>query len=372
MPALAGQKPPDVEKSSNQKRALTNQQRLESVELQKQVSRVAAGELPGGDVWIAWEPHFFRGSGGKTYIPFTLRVEEAPEDLDAIGMYVRAAVPIASQEGGNTARMDDLSGANAGDVPINVPERQFVRRGTPTAGENSAMLAATEAYLRQSRTQFPFEDLHFGALQKPASGDARVIRRALTLPAGEYDIFIAVRETGKKLTAPAKGAVLKKTIVVPDFSSADLQMSSVLRLDSLEPLGKPLSAREQVERPYAFGSAEFLPARDANVPRESTLTLAFFLYNPALDASRAPNVRVEYEFYRVGLMYTFFNATQPQVFDSPLPTGSDRTMVVDAAVPMASFQPGAYRLQIKVTDERGGATLAREFPFTVVDSVTRR
>jgi hypothetical protein len=351
---------------TDRNRSLTADQRRESVDLVRIVDSVAGGELPGGDAWLSLDAHFLRAPDGRTYVPFTLKVQEAPEGFETIGLYVRVMRAEAPSE---SARVDIPTGTNAGDFPASVPERQFVRPGTPTAGENAAVLAATSAYLQRSPQRFPFEDLHFGALG-PAGReiDLRLIRRAMVVPAGEYDLFVAIRESGgrKSSESRTRAAVLKQRLVVPDFSKPDLQMSSILLADRIEPLARPLSQTEQAERPFALGSVEIEPARDTVLQPSESLSVIFFVYNPATNASGTPDLKVDYQFYRTGAVETLFIATQPQVFEKdPLPPGRNRVQVVDAAIPMARFAPGTYRLSIHVTDRLADTALARDLYFTV-------
>lgn len=355
------------------KRTLTSGQRTESIELVRMVDRVAGGELPGGDAFLSWTPHFFKGPDGKTYVPFSVRLEDALEGFDSIGMYVRvvAVAPDPAPTSG-PRRVDDFADANPGDIPISVPERQFVGRRAPSAGENAAILAATEAYLTRRSTEHPFEDLYFVKPQGAARGEVRTIRRAVAVPAGQYQVYLAIRESfdGRSPAAPRKGAVLKQTVTVPDYSKPDLALSSIVLADRIEALGKPVSAGEQAERPYALGTAEIQPASDSKLRPDEILSLIFLVYNPMVDGAGKPDVMVSYRFYQ-SPFETFYIATEPQVFDAEtLPANFDlkaagNALVVDAAIPMTRFSPGSYRLTIEATDRRAGKAVTGSLQFIV-------
>jgi hypothetical protein len=97
----------------------------------------------------------------------------------------------------------------------------------------------------------------------------------------------------------------------------------------------------------------------------------FFIYGVTPDASKKPDVQVEYNFHRKtpeGEKY--FNKTAPQEISAKtLPeafdTAAGHPLPGSIVIPLASFPPGEYRLEIKVTDKPSGKTLTRDVPFTV-------
>jgi hypothetical protein len=75
---------------------------------------VAAGQLPGGDAWLKWQNHFLRAPDGKTYVPFAISVDEAPEGFESIAVYVRVSVRGVRATGGPKQR-GDFTGVPVGD-----------------------------------------------------------------------------------------------------------------------------------------------------------------------------------------------------------------------------------------------------------------
>jgi hypothetical protein len=59
----------------------------EHAELNRLVDAAATGNPAGGNAFLRWTPHFLRGPEGKTYVPFTLRIEEAPGSFRAAAMW---------------------------------------------------------------------------------------------------------------------------------------------------------------------------------------------------------------------------------------------------------------------------------------------
>ena len=81
----------------------------------------------------------------------------------------------------------------------------------------------------------------------------------------------------------------------------------------------------------------------------------FQIYNPTLEAGK-PNVTIEYKFHRkLPEGEKFFNKTNPQQLNAQtLPPTFDvaatQMLPGGQSVPLASFPPGDYRMEIKITD----------------------
>lgn len=345
-------------------RMLSNVERMEVGELKKLVDAVAAGQLPGGDAWLKWQNHFLRAPDGKTYVPFAVTIEDAPGGFESVAMYVRVS-PRRGPASGGTKTTGDFESAAAA---VSAPERQF-SRGAPPAGEASAVVAAMEQSLRPVHSH-TFEDVHFVSFGRMPASQPRVVRRALAVPPGSYDVFVSVRErdTAVKRGAVPKWAVIKRSLDVPDFSKPDLSISSVIIADRLDQLPAPLKTSEQSERPYALGGIEIVPAPDANFTRDEQLTIVFFVHNPALDASGHADVTIEYKFFQLSIPEKFFRQTAPQIFTMTTGAAQDpktRQIPVDAILPLNLFPPGPYRLEIAVKDRLAGTSVARQLVFTV-------
>jgi len=221
--------------------------------------------------------------------------------------------------------------------------------------------------------RFAYEDLNTVPVTPGQSSPARV-SRAFTVTGGTYDVYVVLKEatSQQKNAPPPKTSLIKQTLTVPDFWSADLSTSSVIIAQRIEPLNAPLSPNEQVERPYALGMMEIVPAFDLKFSKKSELSTFMLIYNPKTDAMNKPDVTVEYNFYvkPSGAPEKFFNKTNPQALNaSTLPPAFDMTLghqlQTGQAVPLASFPDGDYRLEIKVTDKLANKSLTRDINFTV-------
>jgi len=330
------------------------------------VENAAEGKHTEGNAWLTWAPHFLRGPERKTYIPFTLKVEEAPGAFRSAAMYVRVAPRGDLGRAGKRAEgVQNILGVASGEMPVNSPERrQGV--GAPTAMDASLMLRSLTARNAQA---YPYEAA-FGVETIETGGRIGILRRGLALPPGEYDLYIALLERDRK--GAKKWAVLKQPITVPDLSSAGLCLSSVILADAVEPLARPVPPSEQAQRPYAFGRAEIVPALDDELTPDETLHVAFLIYGAEPDPQGRPDVKIEYLLYQQNFTgERLLGATPPQVMNaSTLPAEFDlrtgQQLAAMQSLPLSRYKPGSYRLAIRVTDQRTGAAAEESARFVLV------
>jgi hypothetical protein len=329
------------------------------------VDAVAAGGAAGGDAWLQWTGHFLRGAEGKVYVPFTVSIAEAPREFGDAGLYVRVSRRGAGP-GGSPGTGATIVGFQPGQIPVSVPERQFVPEGVPTPGENAAALALLDRS-RQQGPRHPFEQY-----ERIAARDLRgaPLQRAFLVEPGEYDVYVAIRERARDAGAP-KWAVLKRALTVPAFPVGRLSTSSVIIADRIDALPSALTAADQKRRPYALGSAEIVPGADNTLGADETLTVAFLIYNPGLDAAGRPRITVDYRFHRAASFdETPFTETQPQQLDattlpSTLDVKRERQLAVTQSVPLITFTRGAYRLEIAIQDQISSERVTLQLEFNV-------
>ena len=207
-------------------------------------------------------------------------------------------------------------------------------------------------------------------------GKSHVLRDvSFTVPAGAYDVYVVVKEPlpekEKKGAPPLKMSILKQAVTVPDFWNDELGTSSIMLAERIDPLSAPLTPQQQVDRPYALGGMEILPALDTKLSKKGELSTSMLIYNPKTDGMNKPDVSVEYNFYAKSAGgEKFFNKTNPQSLNvQTLPPEFDlaagHQLQTGQAVRLASFPEGDYRLEIKVTDRLATKAVIRELAFTV-------
>jgi hypothetical protein len=200
------------------------------------------------------------------------------------------------------------------------------------------------------------------------------ISRSFVVPAGNYDVYVIAKEPDpKKKGETAKVGIVKQSVTVPDLWNGELNTSSVILAERIDPLAAPLTPAQQEERPYALGNMEIVPALSTKLTKKNELSVFLLIYNAKTDAtSNAPDVTVEYNFYNVqNGAEKFFNKTNPQALNAQtLPPGFDPAagMTNGQTVPLASFPEGDYRLEIKITDKLANKSLTRDVKFSVAGS----
>lgn len=324
--AAFAQQPDDTQQEERLKQARSD----EVQPLLAAVDEYEAGQPAPMDFPIELRTDFLKATGSKTYVPYTVAVDQARLDADSVVLYLRV-----------------------------------VRRADPAGAEAEAAPADEEGYA--------YEDLHFVELRLPARGEPYRISRAFAVPPGSFDVYIALRERGDD-SGPggAKTSVLRRQVEVPDFDTGQLTTSSLILADRLDRLAEPLPADQQVLRPYAFGSLEVAPAWRHEFKKSGSLSLFFVIYNPAVSPeTQKPDVVVDYNFHqRSGTTETFFNKTNPQLFNAEtLPAQFDlalgHQLVAGQTIPLNVFPVGDYRMEVKITDKTSGESITRDVNFSV-------
>lgn len=312
------------------KRSKQEQQDIEA--LVKLVDGVSMEQQPApSDLSIEWaEHHFVKGQDGKTYIPFTLQIDPAKLTNRSVAMYVR------------------------------VTEKESSTATAGTSGDDKK---------KGDKVEYPWDNVHF--LDVPADGR---VSRALAVAGGDYEMFVAVKEknTGQRNQPAQKLGLLTHDLTVPNFNESELATSSVIVADSVEPVQTAMTNEQQQENPYTFGTMKIVPAQDQSFNKSGELQVVFWIYGATQDASKKPDVQIEYNFHqKTAEGEKYFNKTAPQQLNAQtLPPQFDMAaghqLPGSLVVPLASFPPGDYRLEIKVTDKPSGKTLTREVNFSVV------
>jgi hypothetical protein len=286
---------------------------------------------------LTWKNDFLKATNNLIYVPFIVTIEPGKIG-SAVAGYLRVA-----PKGMNTP---------------------------PPAPKNEKEAKAAQ--------QYPFEDVYFMELRTPAAGQPVRLTRAFAVPAGTYDVYLALRDrsaSGEKASAdaPVKVTVMKQELTVPNFWGPEFTTSSLILADKVEPLSGQLSPEQQRERPYVLGATEIVPATDNKFKKSEELGVIFQVYGYQMGSDGKPDVQIEYMFHQKDAAggEKPFNKTEPQKFNAQtLPPTFDpnqgHQIVGGQMIPLASFPEGDFRLEIKVTDNKASKTLQREVVFSVV------
>jgi hypothetical protein len=343
------------------------------------------------DAGLALDHHILKSGNYTGYVPFTLTTTAA---FKATAMYVRA---VSRHDGMRSStehsflrgwllnnrdvmpRQSETVYVGIGEMPVAGLAGASTRQATAAAAAASASLALQQKDLeRQKRAAddakrkaetreldplvFPFEEYFFVDL-----AGARSVERALALPPGEYDVYVGLIDRAKiKTSSPA---ILRGTITVPDLWNDRLALSSLILARDVRALKAALAAPQQAEHPYTFGSAEVVPATSPVFRTDEALTVVYQMCNyGAPDSDLAAN----YTFYRVDGERRLFNRTDTQQFsDADLPPAGawESQAFASQSVPLQSFPPGRYELEVEVRDRLTRATAKGTVAFTVASGL---
>jgi hypothetical protein len=375
------------------RRSLGPKEREAILALVKAVDRAQESDLVA-DEGLAWTSHVLKAGDQTAYVPFRLSMAGAAE-FKSPAMYVRAVSRRdgrrAADEhtylrdwllhggGGVMPRTPETVTVGIGEMPVGGLAISSSRQATAAAAAASAALVMRERdYEKQRRADeeakkksetrqrdpllFPFEEYYFFDQKAGAS-----VERALALPPGEYDVFVAMIDRGRvKTSSPT---IARRTIAIPDFWADRLALSTLILARDIRVLKTPFAAQEQIAHPYAFGHAEVVPVAVPAFTRDDVLTVVYQICNyGAPDA----DLTAEYTFYRTDGTRRLFNHTNPQFFadgDLPPPGVWETAAFVTQAVPLEPFPPGQYELDVSVRDRLTRATATGTVAFTVVSEV---
>jgi hypothetical protein len=312
-------------------RKLDKDQEQEGQALVRILQDVGAGQAAPSDFAVTWDNHFLRARDGNTYLPYTVTVTD-PASLASPSLAVLVRV---------------------------------VPKGQAPTGQPAVTQANDEKKTADSGGPF----LYFVDAKPGQAGQPYRFRRALQVKPGEYDVYVAMKEravAGKPDVRP-RVTVLKHALGVPGFASAEFGLSSVIVAEKAEALTTPATPEQQSEKPYAIGLMDLVPG--TKLANTQELTVYFQIYNPAVDAAKKPDLRVDYTFYRRQESGDRALGTETQVQNAatlaPQFEVGKFLLFECRAWPLQGFPTGAYRLDIKVTDKLSGKAITANVGFTV-------
>jgi len=188
-------------------------------------------------------------------------------------------------------------------------------------------------------------------LAKDASG-RQVWEMPLQVQPGIYKLYLGVMDqegttTGTKIV----------DLEVPDLSTAELQVSSILMFAEGKQIGEAMGSPG---RAFLLGGYHFIPKREMVYTTKDQLSGVFYAYNYGV-AGDKPNLTVHLSFSKEG---EGRGATKEEPF--MLQTPEMALTIFDIPLSIPNFkEPGSYKVTVKVTDHVNQKSLTQEIPFTV-------
>jgi len=326
-------------------------QKKEIQNIIKIVDDVSAGQAASSnDLAVSWvHEDVLKAQGNKEYVPFTVSFDPSKVTGGTVALYWRVVTKAPPAAAPEPAKKDDKKKDDT-----------------------------------KKKPEYAYEDISF--VQVAAGQTPMRVSRSFTVGAGAYDVFVVVKEPtpekAPKNAPPPKVGVLKQSIDVPDFWNGELNTSTVILAQRIDPLPAPLTPQQQADRPYALGMMEIVPMFDTKFTKKGELSPFMLIYNPKTDKDNKPDVMVEYNFCQIApgnepkagepckAGEKFFNKTLPVNLNAQtLPPGFDlnagHQLQSGQALSLGPFPEGQYRLEIKVTDKVANKSLTRDINFSV-------
>jgi hypothetical protein len=174
------------------------------------------------------------------------------------------------------------------------------------------------------------------------------VGRLFLAPAGKMDVFVGAHEMVEGKGSKAPISVIRQTVDVPALTGGEFMVSG-LYLFRARKYAAPLA--DLLAHPYGTLQEESLPLDNPSLAATEMLRVNGTLFNAT------GRVSVEYSAFKDG-------ATEPFKRWAPAEIDPARQGMPDQ-VPLTGFEPGKYRLEIKLVDKGSSKTLTQSLPFSV-------
>jgi hypothetical protein len=328
----------------------------------KIVDDALKGQAAPTDYKFSFTNHSMKSRDAKTYVPFLLTFEKGQALPVPAAYYVR----VVSKE-----NLEKAQKAIA-DHEAAVQKAAMAAKLDP---ENTELAEAEDKLRGEApKVEYAFEDFKSINFNNPKPDTVFMLPSAMGVAPGEYDAYILIKESqaslkNKKL--PAKAGLLKVALKVPDYTKPDFGTSSIILTRMIQPLKAAPTEADLARNPYIFGANAVMPSLDFKFSKNDELTILFYIYNAGVDQAGKPNLTVDYNFYqKTGETEKFFNKTPTLELNAKtLPPAFDvkvgHQLNGGQGLPLASFEAGEYRAEIKIVDKVTGKTKTENVHFTV-------
>lgn len=198
-------------------------------------------------------------------------------------------------------------------------------------------------------TVFQFEET--AEIATDAAG-RQVWEMPLQVQPGAYKLYLGIMDevgttTGTKIV----------DLEVPDLSTTDLQLSSILMFSEGKQIGEAMGSPG---RAFLLGGYHFTPKREMVYTSKDQLSGVFYAYNYGVEGDK-PNLTVHLSFSKEG---EGRGATKDEPF--MLQAAEMALTIFDIPLSIPNFkEPGNYKVTVKVTDHVTKKTITQEIPFQV-------
>lgn len=185
------------------------------------------------------------------------------------------------------------------------------------------------------------------SLDQPA-----VYQKAVPLRPGLYKLNVVLKDLNS-----GNVGTLEQRLAVPRFDSDQLAHSSLILADLIErvPL-KQVGAGQ-----FVLGNTKVRPVVNEEFTRQERMGIYLQVYNLGVDEqTHRPNATIAYDILQ-GDKNVFHHAESTAELDR-----AGQQITIEKVLPLQSFQPGEYKLQIKVTDQVRNQSITPTARFHIV------
>ena len=184
--------------------------------------------------------------------------------------------------------------------------------------------------------------------------------KALPLRPGRYRFDVVVKDVnGDRVGTWSHG------VAVPEYNEDKLAASSLILADHMEKVpAKSIGAGNFVigQTKFAYPHLELADGKPASFRREQRLNLWLQVYNLQADTkTNKPSAKVEYEIVNVANNQAVVHSSETS--DTMGNLGDQMTL--EKSLALSGFQPGIYRLTVKVDDNISKQQIAPSVRFAV-------
>jgi GWxTD domain-containing protein len=185
----------------------------------------------------------------------------------------------------------------------------------------------------------------------------RVFQGGLVIRPGDYSVEVSLLGTDSSTLQS-----LQQPVSVPELDGGTLAVGPITFASHLERLLS--STWPEYTAPFVLGRLRVVPRSDDRLRQGEELAFYYQVLGALTDPIEGlPDFDLEYRFR--------FAAAAPdgsihlQAFGNPIHLTHEQNLVQGFSLPLSGWAPGAYRLEVVVTDNLTGGTARSEVPFQV-------
>ena len=226
--------------------------------------------------------------------------------------------------------------------------------GTPlTWNDNEA--AVEIFYSIEDADGFPISQTEEPVTLAQSQQGPVTVELPIQLRPGDYTVYFGIRDVGTE----TYGTQIVP-LSVPDFTQDELKLSTTVLFTDGE---KTDDLVPQIGKAFLVGEYHFIPKQGTSFAKTDAIRAVFNVYGYGIPDGADPNLTMQFVFSQDG-------ARRGQTKNSPVPASSVVAIgVMD--VPLSSFEPGKYSVQLRVTDHVKNEVVTEDIAFEIVGDESR-